>query len=238
MMKRLCLLIALPLILLGLSGVASSAGASGVFTCKGMHSGTISGNVNVPKGDLCSLDGATVSAGSVTVQKGGGLVIIHGSTINGNVVSVSGPATNFQAANVFGSGYPSFNGSIWICGSTVQGSVAVANALNQLTIGAPSSGRFEDQFNNCPGNTIGGSIDATGVKGGVEVVDNSIGGSVNIRNTVGCPNDESTCNAGTGTPNSVEVTGNNPIDGSLFCSDSKNGVDVHDNVVHGSTNCT
>lgn len=233
-MKRFCL-IALPFALLALSGMASSGGAAAPFNCYGLTSGPISGSVNVPNGALCALDAAAVT-GNVTVQGGGGLVIIHGSTIKGSVFSTSGPAADFHAQNTFGDSYPSYNGSIWICGSAVRGSVAVANALNQVTIGAPAAGRFNDQYNNCPGNKIGGSITATGVQGGVEVVDNSISGGVQIRNTVGCPNDEDNCNPYSDSPNSVEVTGNT-ISGSLICSNSQNGVDVHDNAVGGSTNC-
>jgi hypothetical protein len=83
-MKRL-MVVALLVALLTVSALASSGNAAGTFNCNGINSGLISGSVNVPNGDLCSLDGANVT-GSVTVQAGGGLVIIHGSTIRGSVV--------------------------------------------------------------------------------------------------------------------------------------------------------
>jgi hypothetical protein len=116
--------------------------------------------------------------------------------------------------------------------------VTVANASNQLTIGAPASGRFNDQYNNCPGSQIGGSVNATGVSGGVEVVNSSIRGLVEIKNTNGCPNDEFGCNDGNAPPAaSVEVTGST-IGGSLTCATSQYGLDVHDNSVRGITNCS
>jgi hypothetical protein len=235
-MKRL--LMVLPLVAaLSVFALGSSGDAASIFNCNGINSGPINTNVNVPNGDLCSLDGATVT-GKVTVQAGGGLVIIHGSTISGDVTSTSGPAADFHAANTFGPGYPSYNGSIWICGSTVKGQVAVASASNQLTIGAPASGYFMDYYNNCPGSTVGGSVTATGVQGGVEVANSSIGGSVRINNTNGCPNDEFGCNDGNSPPAaSVEVTGNT-IGGNLTCASSQYGLDVHNNTVKGSTNCS
>jgi hypothetical protein len=235
-MKRLFMGVLL-VALLTVFGLASSGDAASPFNCTGINSGPINSNVNVPNGARCSLDGATVT-GRVTVQAGGGLVIIHGSTISGDVTSTSGPAADFQAETTFGPGYPSYNGSIWICGSTVKGPVNVANASNQLTIGAPDSGYFMDQYNHCPGSKVGGSVTATGVQGGVEVVNSSIGGYVRINNTNGCPNDEFGCNDGNSPPAaSVEVTGST-ISGNLTCTNSQFGLDVHDNTVRGRTDCS
>jgi hypothetical protein len=238
MLKRLSLVLLLPVALLVVPAMTGGAGASGVFTCSNeIVSGSFNGNVNVPSGSICALSGLTLSGG-VTVQSGGGLLITNASKLGGGVLSVFGPAANFHPANFFSnSNFPSFNGSIFICGSTVGGIIDVTNPLNQVTIGAPSSGRFFDQFNHCPGNTVGSSILLTGVQGGAEVVNNSINGSVIIKNTVGCPNDEDGCNAGTGSPPSVEVTGNS-IAGNLTCTNSQNGVDVHDNLVKGHVSCS
>ena len=208
----------------------------GNYSCTWVFSGTVTGSVNVPTGEICSLDHATVT-GNVTVQPGAGLLIIHGSTIGGSVTSNS--ARDFQPDNdFFNSAYPSFRGSIYVCGSRVKGAVNATNAVNQVTVGAPSAGRLNDPYNRCPGSTVDGAVTTAGVQGGVEVVNSSVGGKVQITNTSGCPNDEYGCNDGNFPPAaSVEVTGNTIV-GSLTCSNSQYGVDVHDNTVRGSTSCT
>ena len=86
-MKRL--LVALFVAALGIFALASKGDASSPYACTWITGGTIYGNVTVPSGQKCSLDGATVT-GAVTVQAGGGLVIIDGSKICKTYIEVMG----------------------------------------------------------------------------------------------------------------------------------------------------
>jgi hypothetical protein len=138
------------------AGQAQAAGND----CVGIQTNqTFGAGLNVPAGQQCSLRGGTV-VGNVTVQPGAAFVAIN-ATVNGSVSAtgaavqllrttvtgglVSNAPQNFQVPN---------DGSlkkVFVCGSTINGNVAVQNA--------PSFGSIEFGGPNCAssggGNTIG-----------------------------------------------------------------------------------
>jgi hypothetical protein len=170
-------------------------------TCTGTLAGgapTVTGNVIVPAGGNCNIQGQTVT-GNVIVQPGGTLIIGGGSTIQGSVLS-SGAGTNTPATNPLTGDSTPLPYSIIICNSTIRGAVSASSSTGEVMVGADEG---------CGGNTISGSVSLSGNKGGVDVWGNTIGGSVNAMSNSGSTNDD----PGT----AVEISGNK-LAGSLSCS--------------------
>jgi hypothetical protein len=123
---------------------------------------TFGAGLNVPAGQQCTLRGGTV-VGNVTVQPGSAFVA-NSATINGSV-NAQGAAVQLVRTTVTGSLVSTApqnfqvpnDGSlkkVFVCGSTINGNVAVQNA--------PSFGSIEFGGPNCAtsggGNTIGGNL--------------------------------------------------------------------------------
>jgi hypothetical protein len=169
-------------------------------------SGTTPGNVVVPSGATCNLQGATIG-GNVIVQPGGRLIIGGGTTVKGYVTS-GGAGTD--TANPFGTGPEAF--SVIICNSTIGGPVSVSNAASQVLIGGTSS-----TGGGCGGNNIAGNVSVSNNQSLVTVSENGgtcrapggtckIGGSLFASNNVG--------------PTKIF---NNVIAGALACSNNAPG---------------
>ncbi|GAB7184733.1 hypothetical protein ATKI12_4564 [Kitasatospora sp. Ki12] len=161
---------------------------------------TITGDVGelFTSGDSTCIVGATVH-GAVHDAKDGALYI-SGSTVHGAVL--------FSGGTLFG-----------MCGSTVTGTTNVHDASGFVLVGDPGD-------DGCAGNRIGGSLLLGDNHGGLEVVANQVGGSVQVQGTTGTgpfPEDTRT-----------EIEGNT-IGGALLCSGNNPAPtnDGHPNTVSG-----
>ncbi|MCU1451689.1 MAG: hypothetical protein JWP02_3859 [Acidimicrobiales bacterium] len=128
---------------------------SQVVTCSTNLSGNLS-SLSVPVNGSVCLSNATV-AGSITVASGGVLSVVS-STIGGKVTATA-------------------PGAVSICGSRTGATVSVTNATKFVILGDP----FD---RNCPVNTFGGTVIATGNAGGVEIAGNTINGSLTADNNL------------------------------------------------------
>ena len=212
-MHRRFLVLAAAFTLVGGTSVLLSAPAQAAFNPSACNtgaaydnsfSGTVTGNVIVPAGATCNLQGATIG-GSIVVQPGGRLIVGGGTSIGGSVTA-SNPGTD--TANPFGTGNEAF--SVIMCNSRVTGSVSVSGAASQVLIGGTST-----TGGQCGGNNIGGSVSLSNNHGPVTVAGNmpspdcrapggtcGIGGSLSLTNN---------------TPGPVTVR-DNAVTGSISCS--------------------
>jgi hypothetical protein len=137
---------------------------------------------SVSSGLLC-LDGATVN-GSVTVSNGAGLIMSN--VIVRNSVLASRP------------------GAVRICGTQVDGSVALSGASGFIQIG-PGGGCFT--------NKISGALSLSGKAAGLRVGFNAVGNGVSVTNNVRTGG----IDAVTKGPSATVLQGNT-ITGNLTCS--------------------
>jgi hypothetical protein len=155
-------------------------------------------SVIVPSGFTCKLDGTTVT-GSVTVQPGGRLITVAKTTIKGSVNSdQAGTDTSRRTASI--------DFSIFVCDSSIPGSVTVTRATSNVLVG--------DDDLACPGNTIGGSVTLNSNAVGPEAIGNKVSGSVTLNSNHLTTHDDA---------QSGQV-GANTITGSLNCAGNDNGV--------------
>jgi hypothetical protein len=205
MRKTITALVAATL-LAATGGVLYSSDAFGAtMSCTGPFSGTFLGNVTVPSGSVCNLQGALV--GNVAVLPGGALIVGGGTTINGNL-SASNAGT--ASGNPFGTGTEAF--SVIVCNSKVTGKTAISGSASQVLLGGTSS-----TGGGCGGNSFGSNVSPQSNKGRVTLSEN--GGS--------CAAPGGTCGIGgnalvtSNTPGPVTVT-NNVITGNLSCFSNAN----------------
>jgi hypothetical protein len=148
-MRRISLFFVVALVA-GLGPFAVAAYAHPTVRCTGtLASAHIPGNVVVPSGATCVLDGVYIG-GNVTAQPSTHLTIGDGSIIKGNVTSVDGGGEVAQPA-------------VTICDSKIEGNVKITDAYNAVIVGGRQS---------CAGNFIGGNVTLTGNTGGVYLENN------------------------------------------------------------------
>jgi hypothetical protein len=113
---------------------------------------------------------ATITGNHGALALASGTTCLVGARIKGGI-SVSGGASLYIVnSTVDGSISASKAGALSVCGSTLQ-SLAVAGTTGSVVIGdSPADG--------CTSNVFNGSVNVTGNKGGVTVVDNKITGSL------------------------------------------------------------
>jgi hypothetical protein len=187
--------------LISAGGAAFGAAAAPTTTsCTGDLPGSVTGNVVVPAGGHCNIQGLNVT-GNVLVQPGGTLISGSGSMLGGNVVSGG-------AGSAWGPFGYSF--SVLICNTTIGGSVSVSKSTDNVIIG---------DDDDCGSNNIARSVSVTSNTGGVEMSNNpspdacpigncGIGGSVTVVSNTGSTHDDAAA---------AEITANR-IAGSLICS--------------------
>lgn len=146
---------------------------------------TVNGGLTVTSGSVVDLEGATVNGG-VTVRPGGEIEVDPGSvfgdnpevsTIRGGIELNEAVDWDIETARISGTvrinGGPEFQPTF--CGNSVTGSVIVRNVSTEETwFGDP-----HDEFFNCKGNRISGSLLITN-SSFLEVERNSFGGSVTL----------------------------------------------------------
>ncbi len=190
----------------------TNASVSGNVSCTGntYSDTTISGNVTVPSGSVCTLVDATVD-GNVQVQQGGSL-LDTASTIQGNVQANGAASVDVRGGTIHGNlqvqqttGSPvvgDTSGANDLCGAIVDGNVQVQNngadapfdvgsapdCTTPLTVG----GNLQVQNNagavtigaaeNGLGNDVSGNIQVQNNTGGGTLQDNSAGGNCQLQN--------------------------------------------------------
>jgi cytoskeletal protein CcmA (bactofilin family) len=144
----------------------------------GNITGTINGNVTVAVGQNCIFKSPCEITGNLTINGGNvylgctldGSLTENGGTLKLGTSASVGGSVNISQASAFTIGpAAAINGSLQIrnlpanlpqpgvvCGTKVKGNLTVQNNQSPIQIGEPP------QQQNCPGNTIGGSLQCTG----------------------------------------------------------------------------
>jgi hypothetical protein len=189
---------------------------------------TINGGVTIDAGADIELDNSTVNSG-ITVKPGGEIEVDPGSvfggefttsTINGGITLNNPFDWDIETAHITGGvtvdtateNLPSF------CGNTVIGNVSLRN----VSVDATFLGDPVDEFFECGGNTISGSLSISN-SSFLEVEANTVNGSVSLSSST------------------LEFNGNT-IGGSLLCSSGTVIVpgqpgDPSGNTVGGANTC-
>ncbi|MGI8678630.1 MAG: Ig-like domain repeat protein [Jatrophihabitans sp.] len=116
----------------------------------------------------------TGTHGSLIVTHG--TTCVSGATITGGISVAKGATLDIENSTVQGSITASKPNAVRICGSTT-GSINVTGATGPVLIGDPT--------NNCPPNTIKGSILAVDNTGGLHIIDNTVTGTVTAHDNPG-----------------------------------------------------
>jgi hypothetical protein len=194
---------------------------------------TVNGGVTIDSGADIELDASIVNGG-ITVTPGGEIEVNPGSvfggtptvsTINGGIVLTNPVDWDIETAHIIGgvtfNGGPSPGNEPTFCGNTVVGSVSMRNV--RTARGAETwFGDPVDEFFECRGNTISGSLSITN-SSFLELEANTVGGSVSLSSST------------------LELNGNT-IGGRLSCSNGTVIVpgqpgDPSGNTVGGSNTC-
>jgi hypothetical protein len=173
------------LLLLGVVPVAiaaSSASASGNTNCNGTQSKNVSGNLNVPSGDTCTIAPNVKIGGNVTVNSKATL-IDQGASVAGNIQATSpkgigiggtptAPGSVAQGISISGTTGSASGGNNYICNTNIGQSVLV-------TATASGAGRWiiGDQDESCTygPDQIAQSLTVTNNKVRVDISDNKKG---------------------------------------------------------------
>jgi hypothetical protein len=110
----------------------------------------------------------TISGTHGPITATSGLTCVNNAVINGAIVVVNG-SLDIENSTVRGAVSVSNGTGVRICGSSTD-SVTVSNATGFVRVGDPA--------NNCPANTIAGSVVASSNHGGGTIVGNTLTGSV------------------------------------------------------------
>ena len=135
--------------------------------CNGLITGSISGGLVVNSGDVCDLEGATITGG---VHVSGGRLMACSSTISGGIIATGG--------NCVILGKMTEEDSLVCGGDTINGGVSLTN------VSGPSCGieNVEIQFSNITG---GVHLKNNGVEGDVELEGNTISGGLHCSGNAG-----------------------------------------------------
>jgi hypothetical protein len=197
---------------------AGSAALAQTSSCNTTMSGTIPGNLVVPTGTTCTLNGARV-AGNVLVEKSATLNVGTGSKIRGNIEAE-------QCNFVFLFGNPiSVGGNVRIdsCGGGQDG--------YQADNGPPPGIRIDGNF-FCENNAVGCLITGGEVGGNARFINNevsqifgpTIGGNLVVNdNSAPLPGAEAAVVVSGTIGGNVEVNGNSAPQGSVIVGGNKIG---------------
>ena len=211
-----------------------SVPASGT-ACNGAYTGAFSGNITVSAGQICELDGGSVS-GNLTST--GGIVILMNATVSGNL-QISGTATGAGASLEH-----------QVCGSQVKGNVQFQTDHNPLVMGGAQgtscgpvtvNGNLQVLSNSASTTmsyvTVSGSLQAESNSAPVSVTYDKVQGAIQVQSnssTVSVANDttQGAMQVQSNT-SSVAVTANT-VTGALQVQDNKSTVTVTGNTVTGA----
>ncbi|MER7757761.1 Ig-like domain repeat protein [Kitasatospora sp. NPDC097643] len=166
-----------------------------------------SGDGNYLTGNLETLTQAVACTRTITGTVGelftsGQSTCIINATVNGTVHDASDGALFISNSTVKGAVLFSRGTLFGMCGTTVTGTTSIQGASGFVLVGDPGD-------DGCTGNRINGSLLLSNNHGGLEVIANQVGGSVQVQGTTGTgpfPEDSR-----------AEIEGNT-IGGSLSCS--------------------
>jgi len=214
-------LIVAVLVALGALLPASGGARTAATTCTGFVVGGTYGDVVVPAGQFCNLDGVRVTGG-VTVQTGASLVVSNNSADSTIRKDVKGNGCDFIELQG-GANRTAVGGNLVIQNCTSGFNGGQANSSNQ-----PPPSVLVGKNVTCTGNAdncvfdyfvIGGSLTCSGNQFGCTVNSNGIGGSASLNNNPGgiivdhaviggnlaCSGNASTSGAGTNTVAGTET---------------------------------
>lgn len=147
--------------------------------CDGTYTGVFDGTVTVGPGQDCVLsDGATVTG---DIQVTGGTLELAGARVTGNVQARGGGTVSvLQSTLIEGNlriqNLPADSPPSRVCGATIQGNVQYQDNAAAIAIGGGSE---------CPGNSIRGNVQDMGNTAATQVVDNMIGGNLQVQGNTG-----------------------------------------------------
>jgi hypothetical protein len=175
---------AIALMLVALSAPPARAGSP--TTCTGaLGAVTVSGDLGVPPGAACVLDGTTVT-GNVTVR--GSLVAIF-VQISGNLIGIDARSLQLSASTVGGNviAVQTTGGPNHLCDSTIGGNVIVQGS---------SSSAFWNIGYVCDSGalTVGGNLTFQNNQGGGFISGNTIGGNLDCHNNDPSPTSPGSAN--------------------------------------------
>ncbi len=133
-----------------------------------------------PAPPSCTITYGAVLKPSLSVVNGQ-VVCLAGTTVNGNVSVSPGGALKLDNGYVSGSIVSTQAAYLWVCGTTVRGSVTAQSPTGFVRIGDLSN----DDGLGCGGNNIRGSVSVLGGMGGFEVGANQIGANLTVNDNVG-----------------------------------------------------
>jgi len=157
--------------------VSAPAATAGTITCNdatGARSGPIAGDIVVPSGGRCRLDGAQVT-GNVTAQIGA-TVGIRSSTVGGNYT-----CNGCTFADLHGS---TINGNFQISGEKEGSFIDGSLIKGDLQIKTSSAG--PESF-SIASNTIWGNLSFNNNTGDSHITDNAIAGNLACQNNAPAP---------------------------------------------------
>jgi hypothetical protein len=159
------------------------------FAPCGFGATTVNGNLNIPAGGRCALNGTTVT-GSLTVN---GALIANGATIRGNILAQFADYVTLNDATIGGNvsvgnllGNPPASGENSICDSLISGNLQImlSSADSPWDIGQP----LDPPTGQAAGLCSAGNL----VKANVQFLSNDAQGLISsnsIRGNLQCEND-------------------------------------------------
>ena len=188
----------------------SSASVTTSNLLPGSHAitATYTGDANYLSGGLETLTQNVACTRTITGRVNGAIIAsgdstcIINATVNGAVLGHAGTAIFIGNSSVSGSVLLDQSTLVGVCGSRVDGSVQISRSSRFVVIGDPGD-------DNCAADTIGGAFALSQNHGGLEMVNGTVGGSMQVSG-----------NSGTG-PFPEDVTTeleNNTVRGALNCS--------------------
>jgi hypothetical protein len=183
--------------------------------CDGVFSGTFQGDVTVSKGQHCTFVNGTIVG---KVRDDGGNLVLTGVFVNGGMHIFDGSTFSIGPSVMIEddlqiNGLPSGTTQNQICDATVQGNLTLLNNAASVQIGSSSPSA-------CPGNVIGGNLEADYNTGSVFILGNTVTGFLNLNHNVG----------------STQVFGNT-VSKDLSCGDNSSITGTGNTAVHKLGQC-
>lgn len=168
-------------------------------TCTGtIGAQTVDGNVIVPDGESCALDGTVVT---------GNVLVGVGATLDASDASIDG---NIQDDN-------NDAGDVAVTDSAVGGNVQLEQGAGATIVRTNIDGDLQLESNEqaleADGNTIGGNLQANQNTGGLTITDNTIGGNLQCQSNDPAPTGSGNVVSGDAEGQCASLTGDDGDDG-------------------------
>jgi hypothetical protein len=191
--------------------------------CNGTYNGTFLGSLTVSAGQTCTFSGGGVT-GDVRVT--GGTLSLQTATVGGNVQVQGGGTISLTNATYIRGDLQIQNLSASaveneVCGVTVKGNLQYQNNGAPVQIGEPPTGVGVGAISLCPGNKIGGNIQALNNTAEVDINYNAVSGSLQADGNTAAVNVSS-----------------NTVKGNLQVQNDSGSAMVFSNAVTGNLQCS